>query len=96
MPDRWWKKLVKEQVQGAMSLELLRHVRDDAPLQDDLLTWLSERQLVGSYHILRKEGVLLLEQGRVVISSEYLTPDKTGVYYENQICWLDRDQIDVF
>lgn len=84
------------QLKHAMSMDLLRFVRDHQPGEEDVIHWAQERNLVGSFHTLRKGGVLVVIDGRVVIASAHRSPDGNGVRCGNCMYWLDRGQVDTY
>ena len=86
----------ESRVQHAMSIELLRYVRDQQPCEEVLLRWAAEHRLVGNYHILRKGGVLLVVDGVISLSPGRCTDDGGGVRCGNGLYWLDTNRIDIF
>jgi hypothetical protein len=80
----------------AVSLELLRLVRDSCLTEVELIEALGVQRSV-RYHVLRKAGLLVLDGGgRVTIAADRLASDGTAVVWGNQRYWLDHNQIDTF
>jgi hypothetical protein len=81
-------------VAGAISVALLRFVRDARPTEAELLAWLGSGQH-GRYHTLRKAGLLLVQGGVVVASPQHLTADGKHLHFENLRYNIDEDTIDI-
>ena len=82
-------------VESAISIALLRFVRDGRPTEAELLAWLGSTQQ-GRYHTLRKAGLLLLRDGVVAASPEHLSEDGKHLTFENQRYNIDEGTINVF
>jgi hypothetical protein len=78
---------------ACLSIPLLRYVRDHAPTEADFLTWIGGWQNAGRYHTLRKAGLLLLEQGRLRLSPQHLSPDGKRFAYSCRIFQLGTDEV---
>ena len=81
-------------VVGAISVALLRFVRDARPTEAELLAWLGSAPQ-GRYHTLRKAGLLLVQDGVVVASPHHLTADGKHLHFENLRYNIDEDTIDI-
>lgn len=82
-------------VQHYLSVQLLRYIRDNQPTEDEFLAYL-ELSNAAFYHVLRKERLLLLDNGRVILSPQHYMADGQCFWYFNQCIYLDKDQIDYF
>ena len=82
-------------VASCISLELLRFVRDSCPTEAELLAWLGPEQQ-GRYYVLRKAGVVLVQDGTVVLSPQLLSPDGEHLTWENLRYNIDEETIDTF
>jgi hypothetical protein len=82
-------------VQHYLSIPMLRYIRDNQPTEDELLAYLGLSD-VACYHVLRKEHLLLLDNGRVILSPQHYTADGQFFLYFNQRIYLNKDQIDYF
>ena len=70
-------------------MELLLFVRDSRPSEAEMLEWLGP-SAVGSYHVLRKVGLLLLQDGVVTLNPENLSADGTLFHYHDLTYEPDR------
>ena len=77
-----------EVMRAANGVTLLRRVRDEAPSEEELLHWLGEAE-AGRFHVLRKAGLLLVEEGRVIIGPEHRLDDDRVVWHgrSDSILW---------
>jgi hypothetical protein len=74
-------------------LDVLRHIRDASPTEEELLEWLGPSDH-SSYHKLRKAGLTVIENGRVKLSPKHLSADGQSFLYGDRLYRLDKDQID--
>ena len=44
-------------------------------------------------HVLRKHGIVVVEDGRVRLSDWHLSPDGQRFFWRNKIIYLDRDEV---
>jgi len=80
---------------GSLSHGLLRYIRDEQPTAEGLLDWLGPSQ-ASRFHVLRKAGLLVVQDGKVVLSPEHLTPCGKYFLYDNLRYHMDADRTDVF
>ena len=75
-----------------LSRELLCFVHDQNPTVEAFLARFGD---VGGqvFHVLRKEGVIVEEDGRVRLSRRHLSPDGQQFYWGFRIFWLDRNEV---
>jgi hypothetical protein len=86
---KWTKPL------SCLGRDLLLLIRDAKPSEAELLDWLGPSDH-GRYHTLRKAGLLLVQDGTVLLCPEYCSADEKQFYYENCRFWIDEDRIDHF
>ncbi len=83
-------------VAACLSCRLLRYVRDQRPTVDEFLAWLGSPADAGRYHVLRKAELLLLENGRLLLSPEHLSADGDHFTWANSMYHLDTEMVWVF
>ncbi len=79
---------------AALTCSLLRHVRDARPAEAELLAWLGPYE-AGRYHVLRKAGLLVEREGRVVLAPAHLSADGLAFHFENLVFVIDRGEVRV-
>jgi hypothetical protein len=78
-----------------ITIPLLRYVRDSKPSEDELLDWLGPSE-AARYHVLRKAGLLIVNDGVVTLSADQLTDDGKHFRYEFLRYNIDDDTVDVY
>jgi|GEM_PF-6760660 len=78
---------------ACLSCDLLKFIRDSNPTEAELLAWLSDDGAAGRFHVLRKAGLLRINNGRVELSSEHLSKNGTCFAFGSKIYIIDDDQI---
>ena len=79
----------------SISISLLRFVRNGRPTERELLEWLDVSQQ-GRYYILRKAGLLLLQEDKVMLSPQHLSPDGKRFVWKHLRYNIDEETIDIF
>ena len=80
---------------GSLSCDLLRFIRDSNPTESELIAWLGSDADAGRFHVLRKAGLLVVNDGRVRLSPDHLSPDGLAFAYGHRIYEIDRDRISI-
>lgn len=78
-----------------ISFELLSYIQNRSPTELELLIWLGETDSI-RYHVLRKAGLLTIENGIVNLSPKHTTKDKKCLIWGNRLYHIDEERIDVF
>lgn len=60
---------INEVTRAAGGVASIRHVRDEAPTEEELLHWLGEAE-AGRFHVLCRAGLVRVEDGRGVLAPE--------------------------
>jgi hypothetical protein len=89
------RNTVNTHPESFLSFDLVKHIRDTRPTESELQEWLGASEF-GRYHVLRKAGFLLLQEGRVIWSSQYLSADGRYFCFGHQMYDLDEGVIDVY
>lgn len=73
---------------ACLSVELLRHVRDARPTEAALIAWLGDD--ASKFHVLRRAGLLVVNDGVVELSPEHRSNDGRTFRYEDLVFRLDE------
>lgn len=82
-------------VAHSLSIDLLRFVRDSQPTATEMLDWLGVAQQ-SRYHVLRKAGLLVLQEEILILSPQHLSPDSKCFQWEHMRFNIDEETIDIF
>ena len=75
-----------------LSRELLCFVRDSNPTTEEFTAQFGGR--AGQcLHVLRKHGVVVIEDGRVRLNRRHLPPDGSRFFWGTRVYLLDRDEV---
>lgn len=77
-----------------LSRELLCFVRDHRPSVDEFVTRFGGPH-DQTFHVLRKEGVIVIEGGRVTLDPAHLTTDGRHFVWGVKLYSLERDEVQV-
>jgi hypothetical protein len=78
-----------------LTREVLRLVRDGQPTVEEFIARFGG--LGGqSFHVLRKHGIIVVEDGRIRLNRRYLSPDGKRFAWKNRVIHLDQDIVDIF
>src|SRR5262245_10113403 len=75
------------------SRSFLCFVRDENPTVEEFVAWLGEPGDQG-FHVLRKHGVVVVEEGRVRLNRRHLSPDGQRFVWGSRVVHLNEDIID--
>lgn len=78
---------------ACLSCELLKLIRDSNPTESELIAWFGDDADAGRFHVLRKAGLLVVNDGCVSLSPNHLSPDGSAFAYDRRIYKIDEDQI---
>jgi hypothetical protein len=78
---------------ACLSPELLRYVRDQSPTTEEFIARFGGPG-GGVFHLLRKEGLLVEEKGRLRLSPTHLSPDGMHFTFGCSVFHLDSNQVD--
>ncbi len=76
--------------------ELLKYIRDFAPTQEELIAWFCASDGEDRFHVLRKFGLIEIEDGRVKLSPEFLSEDGKVFIQKNVHYMIDEGMTRIY
>lgn len=80
----------------SQNLELLRFIARQQPSEAALVDWLGGISRAGSYHRLRKAGIVRIQDERVTLSQQHHRAESDTILYGNERLHLDTGLCDIF